>query len=200
MSNAVSDQTGDGSANTGNQESNNGTVSYDTHRKLLGEKKAKDAALAEALAKLESLEQEKLKSEGNKDELIKQLQSKAQSGEEKLKKVIGAFQYRAISNKFVEKARAEGCLKPEKLMQLADLNNVEVDIDNDFAVNEESVTSIIEGLKKEVPFFFQKNQVKVIDQVPNSNTTSTTDTGDLSKKSVAELMAMAKSLDAQQKR
>jgi uncharacterized protein YjbJ (UPF0337 family) len=194
MSNEVSDQTAEGSAQTSEQQTTKDTVAYDTHRKLLGEKKQVQGQLQEAMTRLETLEQEKLSAEGKKDELLTNLQKKLSESNDKLKKVVGAFQYRAVSNKFVEKARAEGCLKPEKLMQLADLSQIEVDVDNDFSVSDESVTSIIEGLKKEVPFFFQKNNIKVIDQVPG-NIQSQVGPQDLTKKSMDELMALAKTLD-----
>lgn len=194
MSNQVSDQTVEGSAQTSEQQTTKDNVAYDTHRKLLGEKKQVQSQLQEAMTRLETLEQEKLSAEGKKDELITTVQKKLTEANDKLKKVVGAFQYRAVSNKFVEKARAEGCLKPEKLMQLADLSQIEVDVDNDFSVSDESVTSIIEGLKKEVPFFFQKNNITVIDQVPG-NINSQVGPQDLTKKSMDELMALAKTLD-----
>jgi uncharacterized protein YjbJ (UPF0337 family) len=194
MSNQVSDQTVEGSAQTSEQQTTKDNVAYDTHRKLLGEKKQVQSQLQEAMTRLETLEQEKLSAEGKKDELITTVQKKLTEANDKLKKVVGAFQYRAVSNKFVEKARAEGCLKPEKLMQLADLSQIEVDVDNDFSVSDESVSSIIEGLKKEVPFFFQKNNITVIDQVPG-NINSQVGPQDLTKKSMDELMALAKTLD-----
>jgi hypothetical protein len=197
MSEQVSDQTTNGSANGGNQETIKDTVAYDTHRKLLGEKKQVAAALAEAQARLEALEQDKLSSEGKKDELITKLQKATQEKEEKLKKVVGAFQYRAVSNKFVEKAKAEGCIKPDKLMALADLSSVEVDVENDFAVSEESVTTIIENLKKEVPFFFQKGTVNILDKTPNNNieTKQESSADKIAKMSTSDLMQLARALD-----
>lgn len=197
MSEQVSDQTTNGGANGGNPETKNDTVAYDTHRKLLGEKKAVSAALQEAQARLEALEQDKLSADGKKDELIQKLQKGVSEKEEKLKKVVGAFQYRAVSNKFVEVAKAAGCINPEKLSALADLSTVEVDVDNDFKVSDESVTSIIDNLKKEVPFFFNKGTVNILDKTPNNNIdTKQESTGDkINKMSTQELMNLARALD-----
>lgn len=195
MNEKVSDQTAQASGEPVNQETKD-SVAYETHRKLLGEKKALQAQHAEAQARLEALEQERLSSEGKKDELIQKLQKATLEKEDKLKKVVGAFQYRAVSNKFVEKAKAEGCLKPEKLMALADLSAIEVDVENDFAVSDESVTSIIENLKKEVPFFFQKADVKIHDTTPNSkiDTSKKDFTSKLSEMSRDDLLKLVKTL------
>lgn len=46
------------------------TVSYDTHFKLLNEKKKRDAELADAQAKLKAIEEAKLKEEGNLKALL----------------------------------------------------------------------------------------------------------------------------------
>ena len=197
MSEAVSDQPINGSASGGNPETKNDSVAYDTHRKLLGEKKTMQAALAEAQARLETLEQDKLSADGKKDELIQKLQKGVSEKEEKLKKVVGAFQYRTVSNKFMEEAKAAGCISPEDLKALADLSTVEVDVDNDFAVSKESVTSIIEDLKKRVPFFFNKGSVNILDKTPNNNidTKQESPSSKIDKMSVSELMNLAKSLD-----
>jgi len=197
MSEQVSDQPTQGSAEGGNQETKKDTVAYDTYRKLLGEKKTVSSALAEAQARLEALEQDKLSADGKKDELIQKLQKGVSEKEERLKKVVGAFQYRTVSNKFMEKAKAAGCVAPDKLAALADLSTIEVDVDNDFAVSEESVTSIIEGLKKEVPFFFQKGNVNILDKTPNNNieTKHESPQSKIDKMSVTDLMNLARSLD-----
>lgn len=197
MSEQVGDQTTQGSANGGNPETKIDTVAYDTHRKLLGEKKAVSAALLEAQARLEALEQDKLSADGKKDELIQKLQKGVSEKDEKLKKVVGAFQYRAVSNKFMEEAKAAGCISPEDLKSLADLSTVEVDVDNDFAVSKESVTSIIDELKKRVPFFFNKGTVNILDKTPNNNIENKQEspTDKINKMSTAELMNLARSLD-----
>lgn len=197
MSEQVSDLNVDGSAGNVNPDpAPKNEVSYDTHRKLLGEKKTLQAAFVEAQKRLDDLEQAKLSSEGKKDELIQSLQKKVGESTEKLTKVVNAFQYRAVSNTFVEAAKAAGCIDPKKLQALADLSAVEVDIDNDFAVSEASVKSIIDNLKKEAPFFFNKGQVNIHDTTPNTKIqkepTPAEKIKDLSRD---DLMKLARSLD-----
>lgn len=127
------------------------SVAYDTYRRTLSEAKKAKAALAEKDAALQKLEQEKLEAEGNKDALIDSLRKQYQDAEKQLKESKDKFAYRSVSEQIKREAVAQGCKKPDVLMQL---------LSDEFVANIAASNKLAGAL----------DQDKVVDMITQANT------------------------------
>jgi len=140
-------------------------VSYETYKKTVAEvKKLKDTLKAQADA-LAQAEQAKLMAEGNKDELINKLKSDLQKLEKTHKETFNSFVYSSLDAQVREEAQKLGCIDPDALVKLADLSQVEVDAKT-FKADRTQLTEILESLKKEKTYLFNKSGPKINTQGP----------------------------------
>ena len=144
------------------------SVSYQTHRKLLSEKKEWQSKATSLEERLNALEQEKQQAEGNKDQVIESLKKQTNEEKEKNKKLANFFKFQVVSDKVERKAIEAGCVDPKTLVKNLDLTNIEPDIDNGFAVDEQAINTAIENAKKELPYFFSQHKPKINDVVPRT--------------------------------
>jgi hypothetical protein len=155
-------QAGGGDNGDGQQQKD--SVSYDSHKKLLGEKKKIQAAHEEALKRLQSLEQEKLEAEGKKDELLSNYRKQIEELEGKYKSAVGNFAFSSVSGKFTEEALKQGCVDTEILLAVADLKSL--DYDDNFQPDLSQIKMMVEEFKKNKPHLFQKAAPNVKDGIP----------------------------------
>lgn len=140
-------------------------VSYETYKKTVAEvKKLKDTLKAQADA-LAQAEQAKLMAEGNKDELINKLKSDLQKLEKTHKETFNSFVYSSLDAQVREEAQKLGCIDPDALVKLADLSQVEVDAKT-FKADRTQLTEILESLKREKTYLFNKSGPKINTQGP----------------------------------
>jgi len=140
------------------------TVSYVTHKKLLGEKKRQDERMTELETQLSELTNKRLESEGNKDELITKLRTELTSTKDTRQKETAKYAYKVITDQVKLEAVRLGCLDSDALVKLAELDELEVD--ENFNVDNESTKRIVEDIRKKRPYLFNKPSPKVIDGVP----------------------------------
>lgn len=144
------------------------SVSYQTHRRLLSEKKELQTKTQELQARLEALEQEKMAVEGNKDQLIESLKKQTKEASEKATRLANFFKFQVVSDKVERKAIEAGCVDPKTFVKNIDLTGIEPDIDNGFAVDEQAIQVAVENGKKNLPYFFTQPKPKINDVVPRT--------------------------------
>jgi len=142
---------------------NDELIKLSTHRKLLGEKKAAQAKLDAAQTELNTLREEKLMSEGKKDELIQKYQTDLKELEGKYKGTVGNFAYNAISGKVREVSARSGCIDVDGLINLVDLSSI--DCDDSFNVDGKQVEALVDEFKKGRPHFFSREAPNIKDGV-----------------------------------
>lgn len=155
-------------ANVENVQSTKDNVAYETHRKLLGEKKKQQSELSELRETLQKLEQDKLLSEGKKDELIVALRK--QNTEEKEGRITDQnnFAKSSIIGKFEAMAKEAGCTDPDLLMSAIDIDDLQDALNDDYSLDLAKVQKVIEDAKTRKPVLFQKQVGKIRDGVPNA--------------------------------
>lgn len=162
------------------------SVSYESHQKLLGEKKKMAEKLAEFESKLKLIEDEKLESQGKLKELNDNLKKQLSEKDMKLKSVFNEFAHKTVKSKFEAEAAKLGCIKPDALYKLVDMNNVE--ITDDFGINEEQFKQMMVEAQKEHSYLFKKEVGTVKDGTPSAGKPDA-NTG-LKGKSIDELARM----------
>jgi hypothetical protein len=146
-------------------------VSYESHRKLLGEKKARDAQLAEMQEKLKIYEQNQAEAEGRKDDVIKALREELSGVKTELTKTKTSYAYTTIEGQIKAAAAREGCVNPDKLVRLLGEDALKgIDVDDRFQVNKEDLQRIVAKAKEEnsdIGLF--KSKTVNINDMPSSN-------------------------------
>ena len=160
---SVSDDNQNNSDNT-QISSGKDTVAYDTHKKLLGEKKSLQARFEEMQSQFNKMNEDKLSAEGKKDELIEAYKARITDMEQK----VNNFAYTSVSNSVQNKAREMGCVAPDKVDKFIDLSSLK-SIGDDFNTDPEEVKMVLEGVKKENPWLFKPVNPNVNNSVPNKN-------------------------------
>lgn len=164
-------------------------VSYDSYKKAVNQYKKSNERLAELQAKLESYEQQKLESEGKKDEVIAQLRGKVNDLESKYKQSQANFTWTTVGSQIQEEMSARGIQNPSKAFRFAkaeygeDLKGMEVD--ENYRVNRDDMQRFVDK-------FVQENQEFVTRKVPVNDLTpsgvSKEESKDLSKASMDDIM------------
>jgi hypothetical protein len=162
-------------------------VSHATYLKVLGEKKKRDQELAEYKAKLEAIEQEKLESQGKLKELNDNLKKQLAEKDGKLKNMFQEFGTKTLKSKFELEAKSLGCIDPDALYKLVDLNTVE--IGDDFSFNQEQLKTVLGEAQKSRSYLFKKDAVATKDAAPSSGNNKSEG---LKGKSVDELAKLYK--------
>lgn len=149
------------------------SVSYQTHRRLLAEKKKAQARLMELEERASRLEQEKLEAEGSKDQLIEKLKTQLAEKDKKYKSAIGNYAFTSVRSQIEAEASKVGCVDTEALTRLVDLDTLDVD-DETFRADQEQVKMLIDEVKQKRPYLFSKHGPKLDPHVPNIGNTNPT--------------------------
>lgn len=158
-----SQQTG-GQATDGDQ-TNNNNVSYESHRKLLGEKKRLQDEFSAMRDELENLRSANLKAEGKKDELLERYKKQSEQYKATLEEKEKKYRFKLVSESIKAKAIEMGCKKPDHLLKLGDFSAVSVD--DEYQVDSQALLEALEKSKSEFDYLFDGKSVKVHDIAPN---------------------------------
>ena len=148
------------------------------NQELLEELKKVRADLGSLKAEKDTLVQEKMQAEGNKEEQIKYWQTKAQEAQEGNKKIVGSFLDRTVKAAFNNAALSKGC--KEKYLSVlynqaksdeGTWNRVLGAVNKEnFEVDSSALAEVVEGFKANYDDsgFFNRPNVKVDDETPPS--------------------------------
>jgi Tfp pilus assembly protein PilE len=158
-------------------------VAYESYRKVLSEKKKLAEATQLLQSKLQQYEDEKMQSEGQKDQLIENLKKQLSETKDKFKKVVGTFGHKSLVEAFKTEALKAGC-QNEHLDKLVKLTDLPADaIDDEFNADHERLKELVEMAKKENSIFFRESKPAPKTGTPTSRVD---DKLDLSKMSIDE--------------
>lgn len=185
---------GESVADQQNPTSGSDKVAYETYKKVLSEKKARDTQLSELQNQLEQLQNEKLQKEGNTQELLDRYKTQSETFKSELEQTKRAYARATLSGQVKTEAVKLGCQDPETLIKILDLDNIPVD-PTSFSADADNIKMLLEETKKSRPYFFGKPAPNVSDvsQQP-TNYSQGTSSSDLKSKSREELQAMARGM------
>lgn len=145
------------------------TVAYDTHRKLLSQRK-KDKELLEDMAnKLKSYEQKEMEAAGQQQKLIEALRKEAHEAKMEAKKVKQNFAWSNMESQLVSLAKDQGCSLPELLLRGMDDDDFQsIEVDENFKVNQEDAMRFIEKGKAKYSSLFKTQPKGPADMTPSS--------------------------------
>jgi hypothetical protein len=152
------------------------SVSYDSHLKLLNEKKKAQQDFTETRLKLEEYEQAKLEAEGKLQEALDNAKKIASSEREKGIKIFKTASEKAIRSQFLRLADSLGCVDSDLAMKSCDFSSLE--LTEDFEFDPKQVEAQLQKLTKDKPYLFKKDFKLPPDVTPNGNSA----TGDMSLK------------------
>ncbi len=141
------------------------SVSYQTHKKMLGEVKKTKADLKTALDKLTSAENDKLQADGKKDELITKLRGDLATSQKAAKDALGAIVIKTVDTEAREIAASMGCIDVKAIKRFIDLSDIGVD-PTTLEVDKTELTAALEGLRKSNPYLFSKVGPKINSKLP----------------------------------
>lgn len=150
----------EGSSNTEGKD----TVSHESWKKLLGEKKALQTKFADMQSKLDEIEQAKLEAEGKVKELNEKLKKDLESSRQKNVEIVKTVSNKAVRSQFFREAEKLGCLDPEIAMKACSFDDLE--ITDDFEFDNQKLVTKIQDLVKSKPYLFKKDVKIPKDFVP----------------------------------
>lgn len=126
------------------------SVSYESHKKLLGEKKNLQTKFEQMQTELTSFRDDKLSAEGKKDDVINSLRQQLKEKTTEAKELKTSFAWNTVQAQIKNEASAKGCKNPNKLIKLLSKDDIGgIEIDDNFNVNAQDLTKLIETAKKE---------------------------------------------------
>lgn len=162
------DPSGNSGGASGNDPDKKDSVSYDSHLKLLNEKKKTQQELADTKAKLEEYEQAKLEAEGKLREALENAKKSAASEKEKGLKIFKTASEKAIRSQFLRKAEALGCVDADMAMKACDFSALS--LTEDFEFDDKELDVKIQELTKTKPYLFKKDFKLPPDVIPGTET------------------------------
>jgi hypothetical protein len=176
-------------------------VSRETYLKVLNEKKRRDQELAQFKEKAEKLEMEKMQLEGNKDQLISELQKKLQAEAESRKKEKETFVWSTVNNQIIRKAEKLGCVDSKTLLKLLDKDDFSnLTVMDNYEIEEAALDNVLNTVKERYSNLNLFNTKKVNVNNPTANYSSGPQPKTLKQLSDSELEAEIKRLDELEKR
>lgn len=146
-------------------------VSYDSHSKLLGEKKKMQSELEAMKTRLSEYEQAKLEAEGNLKQALDNQKKLTEEANKRSIELASVIQEKVFKQKFFSEASKHGAQDPEDVLKMVNLEDIEFTKDFDL-VNENILTQKIQDLAKTKPYLFKKEVYKANDLVPNAGNKS----------------------------
>lgn len=119
---------------------------------------------AELKAKLEQLEKERLESQGKFQEIAQKEKERAEKLEKDLQQTRAMFAMRSVTSQIESEAARLGCVDTNALIKLLDLNELEVD--DEFKVDGQSLKAVLDRATKEKSYLFQKQATQPKDLPP----------------------------------
>lgn len=154
-------------ANT--EKPNNIEALENKNRELLGKIKSEREKREELAARLDAIEQEKLESQGKYQDINKSLKERLAQIEKEKNDSINKFRLNAINSSLKQAALEAGCEKPEAVLKLLEREEKEmITVDENYMVDNQTVSPILERIKNEYPMLFKKSSVPVKDLTPGA--------------------------------
>ena len=133
----------------------NDTVSFDTHRKLLGEKKSLQAKLDEATTWRKDQEQAKQIQDGNHQEVITSLREDLKKERTTNLETTQKVAFDKFSNQVSAVAKDLGCVDTSTLTSLMTKEQMaSVQIDDRLNANSDDLTRLVAEMKEARPYMF----------------------------------------------
>jgi hypothetical protein len=134
------------------------------HDAILSELKHERQKRRELEEKMQAVESEKLLEQGKLKEYAESFKARAMKLESELKEVRQNYAFTTVKAQVERKASELGCLDSDLLMKAIDVNRLQVD--DTFNVDTQSLSEVIEGVRKEKPFLFKQEGPKFRDANP----------------------------------
>lgn len=175
-----------------NQDNPNNQVSYETYQKTLAQRKADQEKLRSLEEKLNSLENEKLEAEGDKDKLIESLKNQLKDSRDKLTTKQKTYADKALRSQIELKAKEFGCIDTDVLYKTMDLDKLTIDLVNDdLQVDQDGLKDQLESLRKDKSYLFSASAPKIRDGNPVKETIADTKEKSFADMSLDELKSQA---------
>lgn len=167
-------------------------VAYETHRKLLAEKKALQNKLAEYDANLKASEQAKLEEQGKLKELNDKLKVELEGFKRLAKDKDVKYGTKVLTQEIKSVAKSLGAAEEmlDDVVKLGDWSTVE--ITDDFEVKKEALKETMVMMQKSKPWLFKGTKPAPNDLPPNGkpNHTPPKDLKSMNFKDLEKLLAM----------
>lgn len=167
------------------------SVSYESHRKLLIEKKNLQARFQKLESELEGFKQSDLEAKGKQTELIESLRNQLSETKKESQEIRSKFAWNTLRSQIEREAINQGCINTNafvKLMSKDDFNSIEVD--DNFNVNSDDLKRIVEKNKADYKDIglFKKEKVNVNDISTNETKAPPKPLTELSKDELIQLL------------
>ena len=145
-------------------------VAYETYRKVLGEKKKRDAEVQELRDRLNAIELDKKQAEGNKDEVIASLRSELEKSKSQVSETKKNFAWNIMQSQIKSEAVNRGCKNPDGLIRLLSKDDLaSIEIDDQFNVNKDDLSRVLDGVaERNADWDIFKKESKKVHDVNNS--------------------------------
>lgn len=131
------------------------TVSHDSYKKVLDEKKRLAKEHADLKSKFDEIEQKRLEEAGNDKALITEMKRKNKELEDKFKGSIRNFTEKTVKQSFNREAEKMGCIDSDLAFKACDLSDL--DVGDDFELDAGKVKTMLQNLQKSKPHLFKKD-------------------------------------------
>lgn len=164
------------------------TVQYDTYRRVLSKLKNTESEFEKLYERMQTMEQDKLEAEGNKDQLIESLRKEVMETKTKLKTTVGSVARSQAMNAIVEEAVKAGCNSPDVVKKFLEDQIQNLEFDTDFNPDREQVKALVDEAKTSAPVLFSKEAPKVANHNFRPGNADSAPQKNLNKMSMDELM------------
>lgn len=147
-------------------DANKDKVARSTYLKTVSEVKKLREKYEALQQQNERFEQEKLEAEGKKDELISRLRDDLEGQKRANEQFHTQMAYDKVSSQVVNAAVKRGCRDPQSLVRLLDGQFAQMEIGQDFSVNEADMDRLMDDAEKKYQYFFQKAAPSIADGTP----------------------------------
>lgn len=138
-------------------------VSHDTYKKVLDEKKAMQARLQAFEAK----EKEELAKSGKFQELYEAEKAAREKLEKEAREERAVFAYTSVASQVKSEALKLGCMRPDALERLLDLDELSGKVGKNFVVDQDALKAFVEKAAKDHDYLFKKEAAGFRDAPPS---------------------------------
>ncbi len=172
------------------------SVSRNSYLKAVSEAKNARARAKLAEERAQTLEDEKLRAQGDKDGEIKNLRQQLTDAQKTNKGLQQSVVKRALNAQVTQAATKAGCIDPDAVMRLIDMSELG-DVDGEtLEADQEAVDLVIGSLKKSKPYLFQKPGPRINNRNPSGNIPEDeVEKEDVTKLTPAEIRLRLRKLD-----
>lgn len=154
---------------SGENQQHEDKVAYSSFQKVLNEKKTTQSKLSEVEKELAKYREKEMETQGKTQELIDGYRKRVDELESTLNKTKKTFAWNTVSNTIKAEAAKLGCQDPDKLIRLMDDQDLQaLNVDENFNLDRETLSKVLEKNKKENYFLFKESAPKAAMGVPSN--------------------------------